>query len=191
MSSQDQSKDHIKPVITDPDTGTGFKTPEAAGRYRKTRGWSADTHSIVKYQPDGYALEPKEVPQAEKPETPPEPVAQADDGEEYYEVEFLQRSSPNENPHVPIMLNGQHFTIQRGKPVVLPRSLLEICDHASFTQWDTSGTDKSMPAVAVGTMLRYPYRKGRRATKAEFLDMLSKGNSIKNAYMEQMRRRAS
>lgn len=63
---------------------------------------------------------------------------------------ILNESEADKQPVV-VGVNGRNYVMQRGKPVSVPKSVLEVLNHAYRTVWD--GTMSEYNEV-----MRYPYR---------------------------------
>lgn len=97
--------------------------------------------------------------------------------ESFCKVVFQARTSNSQPLDVTISLNGTTLVVQREKPVVVPKSFLEVADQAVITgmRWEVNGEESSL----VPTKIRkFPYSViDPNATELEYLEMRNRGTT--------------
>lgn len=94
--------------------------------------------------------------------------------EKYYYVTFAAKASEQGTEQVQLGVNGKIVVIQREQEVILPERYLEVADHAIVEKWkQLPGEDRKK----TGSVQTYPYRRGKQATKADYLKALKEGTA--------------
>jgi hypothetical protein len=108
----------------------------------------------------------------------------------YVLVRFMEKSDPNDLPHVPIAVQGRQLRGIRGKECVLPQEFVEGLQHAVQQQWEPNSDPKpgEPPARIVGQFLRYPFTVVREASSDEFQAALKEGNALTKAGVDEVLR---
>ena len=173
------------------ESGEPFASEQAARDFIRTKELDRANFLPRKYQ-GGWAVYDLEAMtamasgQMVSPSVPEKP-------EKYFEVEFTPSGSANDCPHVPLIVGNWDLRVQRGKPVILPERFIEVARHAVHTNYvpddSASGTGKQ-PLKAQGTIMRYPFRIIKEATRKEFEEGLAKGNAVQNEWLQNLKRSA-
>ena len=175
------------------ETGTPFASEQAARDYIKAKELDRNNFVPRKYQ-GGWAVYDLEATiNLAAGQMVGESRASAEAEEEYFEVEFNQAGNANECEHVPLIVNNWDMRVQRGQPVILPNRFLENARNAVLPNRvpdnSAQGVGKQ-PFKVQGTIMRYPFRIIRKATRKEFEAGLLKGNTIQNDFLESLKRAA-
>jgi len=171
-------------------TGNPFTSEKAAQAHFKNNELNEDVWGVTKYK-GGWAIakhrwiaEQREREAVEAREAQAKRAA-AEDKEEFFKVEFYEKSHPNDLPYVPLSKNGRQLRFPRGRETICPKTFLQIADDASHPQWEPSD-EPDQPMKRAGTVRRYGYRVLGPATREDFDKLLAEGNAITQREVERL-----
>lgn len=180
-----------QPIVLS-ETGTPFVTKAEAIEYVKAKSLDPKLYPVREYQ-GGFAL--VDVAGAidfatEQMSGGQTSEAKKEGADETYTEVVFTAPQANDSPFVPLVRNGWDLRVQRGKPVVLPESFLKIAEQAVMTSWVTDTKDRNNPIKAGQPIARYPFTRIKPSSRAAFMEMLTSGNTVQNAFIQNLRKAA-
>lgn len=136
--------------------GVPFKTEQIARSAIEKKGLDPNLYIVQSYD-GGYIIvpKPKQIP------------------EKYYKVRFNQKSDPNQEDDVTLIVNGEVLLMQRGVDVIIPGRFKECADHATYPQFRQKPNE---PRKVVANIQVFPYALSGEATEEEYKKQLASGN---------------
>lgn len=94
--------------------------------------------------------------------------------EQYFFVQFQEKSSEQDLDLIPLGINNDVIMCRRGEKIILPKSYLEVADHAIFRKFRAV---PGQPRKVETIVKRFPYSIIGPASRADFVTMMNAGNT--------------
>lgn len=121
-------------------------------------------------------------PETEPPDAPPAAKAvKQPNKEKFFLVKFHDRSDPQQQLNVELIVNGDTLVIQRGVEVPIPGRFRECADHATYPVYKQ---EPGQMRKVTGYIRVFPYDFIRECTEQEYLDARKKGTAATRAALE-------
>jgi len=93
--------------------------------------------------------------------------------ESYFFVQFQEKASEQDLDLIPLGINNDVIMCRRGQKIVLPKTYMEVADHAIFRKFVAV---PGQPRKVESVVKRFPYSVLGPATRDDFVKMMKSGN---------------
>jgi len=114
---------------------------------------------------------------------PKSKVSSESEPEKFYRVTFNDKSHPNDTDTIILGVNGEILNIRRGIEVIIPERFKIVADNARHL---TFKQEPGKQRKVLGTVRTYGYMVHGMATRKDYNEFKSSGDTKTRAYLEQM-----